>query len=254
MADVLDNTDMGGQEVAFQTTCWTQLHDAKTVDQERQRLIMGSLVQRYWKPIYCFLRYRGASDAVAKDQTQGFFADVVLQRELFLQADPQKGKFRTFLLTALKRYVLDKHRYQRAEKRYPGEALRTLHEMDLSCLSLKSMGSSPEACFNHAWVADLLEQVMIDVKRECFRMNKQVHWQIFEARLLRPIVRREKPTPLATICKQFGIANEGQASNMLITVKRRLRKALERNLRQCGEKGGPDRAEQVKELFALLQQ
>ena len=250
MSGSFENTRIGGVNEGFQTTCWTQMMDARTSNEARQRLIVEGLLRQYWKPVYCYLRRKGYHNDKAKDLTQGFFMDIVLQRDLFQQANPQKGKFRSFLLTALNRFVIDQHRHESA--RQPSTPMVGLDDLDLSRVSAKPRGDSPEACFNHAWIADLLEQVMLDVKRECQRTNIKQHWQVFEDRMLIPILKRSKPLSLPSICEKYGIDNERIASNMIVTVKRRLKKALERNMRKLGDTS-PEMNEQVDELLRFLE-
>lgn len=251
MSDYYANTGMGGADESFQTTCWTQLQDARTSDEERERLIVDDLLHRYWKPVYCYLRKKGHSNDAAKDMTQGFFVEIVLGRRLFQEADARKGRFRSFLLTALKRYLIDLHRHESAEKRsHPGTRVAWA-DIDLSRVPTVLPGESPEDCFNHAWIAELLERVMLEVKRECYRNRMKEHWLIFEARVLLPIIAEKKPTPLPELCREYRIESESRASNMMITVKRRLCKALERNMLKLGE-NDPTLDEQVQDLLNIL--
>ena len=94
---------MGGSGNQFPNTVslWSQFIRARTSDESRRRAIMGRLADAYWKPVYCYLRYKGYDNERAKDLTQGFFCDIVLERDIFQQADLDKGRFRTFLLTTL---------------------------------------------------------------------------------------------------------------------------------------------------------
>ena len=93
---------------------------ARTGDDVHRKEAVGAILERYWKPVYCYLRRKGHDNEAAKDITQGFFCDVVLSRNLVPQADPTKGRFRTFLLTALDRYVIDRHRKEAAQVRREG--------------------------------------------------------------------------------------------------------------------------------------
>jgi len=249
MSNYFEYTDIGEADGAFQTTCWTQIMDARTSDEERERLVVESLLSRYWKPVYCYLRYKGNANDQAKDLTQGFFVEIVLQRHLFQQADPEKGKFRSFLLTALGRFVIDQHRHDSARR--PSGPMVALDELDQSRVSAKPPGETPEECFNQVWIADLLEQVVRDVKKECYRTDIKLHWQVFEERILLPILKRSKPPSLPALCEKHHIKNERLASNMIITVKRRLKKALERHMQQMGD-GSPELSEQVEELLFFL--
>lgn len=245
-------TQLGGTQQAFKTTCWTQILSVKTSDEEREKLIINDLLERYWEPVYRFLRHQGHSVESAKDMTQGFFTEIVLQRELFQQADPQKGRFRSLLLTALKRYVTSLHRYETAGKRRPNGVFVPLEDLDPGSLPDPAYTGSAEDSFNHAWIGNLLEQVLADVEQECRRTHLGGHWQVFEARILNPLLTGKQAASLPQLCQHFDIKNESQASNMITTVKRRLQKALARNMEKMGE-SSPTLKEQVEALLGMLQ-
>src|SRR4030065_2580148 len=95
-----DQTSMGGDREAFLTTHWSFIEDVKQ-HRDKDRALIGLLLKRYWKPVYCYLRRKGYDNEQAKDLTQGFLHEVVLNRDLIDRADPSKGSFRTLLLHAL---------------------------------------------------------------------------------------------------------------------------------------------------------
>jgi len=96
-----NHTNIGGIRESFLTTHWSFIEAAGAGTEDRENAMIGLLLERYWKPVYCYLRRRGYNNEDAKDLTQGFFQEVVLGRELIPQADRSKGRFRTFLLTSL---------------------------------------------------------------------------------------------------------------------------------------------------------
>jgi RNA polymerase sigma-70 factor (ECF subfamily) len=241
-----DITTIGGGKCNFQTTLWTKIHDAGTSNEERQRLIINDLLDRYWKPVYCYLRRKGYDNDKAKDLTQGFFCEIVLGRSLFGQADKKKGKFRTLMLTALDRYIVDVHREETAGKRQPKSRLLTLEDYDLP----KMPEVSPEEGFYYAWVSDLVDKVLAQTKQECQNTGKQVYWEVFCARVLEPILNDTKPVPLPELCRKYGLESESKASNMQVTVKRRLRKVLEQQLKQMGQSDS-EMAEEISELIGI---
>lgn len=117
-----DRTSIGGGKSRFQTTRWSIIEAAKTDDQTRRQTIVGNLMATYWKPVYCYLKRRGYDNETAKDLTQGFFCEIVFGRELVHKAEREKGRFRTFLLTALERYVVSVLRHETSARRSPGAA------------------------------------------------------------------------------------------------------------------------------------
>ena len=108
-------TDIGGARESFQTTQWSAIYAAVTTDDNRRNLLIGVMLQRYWKPVYCYLRRKGFDNEGAKDLTQGFFSDILLNGTLLGRAKRSKGRFRTFLLTALDCYLSDEIRKHKAQ-------------------------------------------------------------------------------------------------------------------------------------------
>jgi DNA-directed RNA polymerase specialized sigma24 family protein len=160
MAKRDQKTTMGGPGGSFQSTQWSQLRRAKTSNEERRRVAVNNLLQRYWRPVYCYLRRKGYSNEHAKDLTQGFFCEVVLGRQLIQQADEARGRFRTFLLTALDRYVTSAYRKEAAAKRLPKKGLEQLECVDIPDSALAFASTSPETAFCYAWATALLDQVL----------------------------------------------------------------------------------------------
>lgn len=226
-----NKTSMGGGKSVFQTTRWSEILRAKTDDQALRRMIIGKLMTTYWKPVYCYLRHKGHTNETAKDLTQGFFHEIVLGRELIQQADKTKGRFRTFLLTALERYVVDVYRGDTRKKNRPKAGFVRLEFAELVNLPPAKVGVTPEQAFYYGWAADLLDQVLAEVKDEYCSTGRAKHWEVFRLKVLVPIFEDVKGPSLAEICRKYGIADESKASNMIITVKRRFRAVLKRHLR-----------------------
>ena len=89
-----DYTDVGGTGEAFLTTHWSIIEDVSSGDEDKNRALIGLLLNRYWKPVYCYLRRHRYDNEQAKDLTQGFFHEVVLGRGLIQKAEKYKGRFR----------------------------------------------------------------------------------------------------------------------------------------------------------------
>ena len=226
-----DYTDMGGTREAFLTTHWSIIEQAGSEDQDKSQALIGLLLSRYWKPVYCYLRRKGHDNEQAKDLTQGFFHEVVLGRNLVKKTDRSGGRFRSFLLVALNRYVIDVKREEGARKRIPNDRLIPLDEVEPPELPQILGQPAAEEAFNYAWVSVLLEQVLEDVKTECRKDGKSIHWNVFRDRVVQPIMNRNESPPLREICDKYGIENDAKASNMIVTVKRRFQAALRKHLR-----------------------
>ena len=109
-----DYTKMGGSGAVFLTTHWSLIEAAGSEETDPDRSLIGLLMEQYWRPVYCYLRRKGYDNEQAKDLTQGFFHEMVLGHRLVEKADAAKGRFRTYLLTALNRYVVNVHNAETA--------------------------------------------------------------------------------------------------------------------------------------------
>src|SRR4029453_11519573 len=111
----------------FTSTRWTMVLDAgqsQTPPDDALRAL-SELCRIYWRPIFLFLRRQGANPDDAQDLTQGFFAHLIESRA-YARADPDKGRFRSFLLGALKHFVAHRRAHDRTQKRGGGMILAPL--------------------------------------------------------------------------------------------------------------------------------
>jgi RNA polymerase sigma-70 factor (ECF subfamily) len=232
MARYREETTMGGAKNVLETTKWSEICEARTADAARRQAVVNNLIKRYWKPVYCYLRRKGYSNDSAKDLTQGFFHEVVLGRDLIQRADAAKGRFRTLLLTSLDRYVSDVCRKKATKKRAPKRGIVSLGVPELPSLPPAHAEMRPDELFQYAWAADLLDRVLGEVKSECYSAGQGTHWEVFNSKVLVPIIDGSKPPSLAEVCAACGLDTQGKASNMIVTVKRRFGRVLQRHLRR----------------------
>lgn len=251
-----DYTDMGGIGEAFLTTHWSLIDEVGSSDEEKNQALSSLLLNRYWKPVYCYLRRKGYDNEQAKDLTQGFFHEVVLEQHLIEKADAAKGRFRSLLLIALDRYVGDVRARERAQKRIPKGQLIPLDAVVPPEVPQSITRSSPERTFNYAWVSSLLENVIKEVEQESREDGKDIHWDVFYDRVLQPIMDRSNPPGLKEIVAKYGIKDESKASNMIVTIKRRLLSALKQRLRDSvtSDEYVNSELEQIKQFFPKIAQ
>ena len=224
------STEIGGSQRAFQTTRWTEIMDLKDAGQEQRRQAMGRLLLNYWKPVYSYLRRRGYDSERAKDLTQGFFTAIVLEKQLVDKADRQRGRFRNFLLKALNHYVYNVTDYENAHKRSPKLGCVSLDHVDPSSVPDPSGYGTPEDAYNYTWAAEFLRKVCDDVREACYDNDLSRHWAVFNGRVLEPILSRQDPPSLPTLCAELGITDEKQAANMIGVVKKRFKATMRRHL------------------------
>jgi hypothetical protein len=245
-----DQTSIGGVGEAFLTTHWSLIEKAQS-SEEGSRELIGLLLKKYWKPVYCYLRRKGYDNEQAKDLTQGFFHEVVLGRGLIKKADQSKGRFRPYLLLALNRYLINIREEETAQKRIPKDRLIPLDSIDLPDLPPSVIQSAPEEAFNYAWVSALLEQVLAEVQTKCRERDLMLHWQVFRDRLVRPILNRSDPLSMKEICDKYGIEDTIKASNMITTVKRLFQTILKQHVRNSvmSDEDTADELAQIKRFF-----
>ena len=98
---------------AFPATQWSKLAAARGELSSERRAALNFLIERYLKPVFCYVRRCGRPEEEAKDLVQEFFT-VGLQNELFAKADPARGRFRNFLLKSLNHFMANAHRAEHA--------------------------------------------------------------------------------------------------------------------------------------------
>ena len=224
-----EQTDMGGVRESFLTTHWSLIEGIKK-HQDKDQALIGLLLERYWKPVYCYLRRKGYPNEEAKDLTQGFFHEIVLSRCMIERTDPSKGRFRWFLLHSLGQFLIDQRRKGSARTRIPNDKLVPFDMSDPPVLPQTILERSAEDCFAYTWKSELVDRTLSEVQAECQEQGLQTHWQIFRDKVLLPTLENRPSQPMKAIGARYGVASESRAFNMLLTVKRRFRAALRRNL------------------------
>ena len=119
------------------------------------------LCENYWFPLYAFVRRAGYSAEDAQDLTQEFFARLLAQRFL-TKVDRRKGKFRSFLLAALKHFLADQWDRARAQKRGGSRTVISFDSLDAETRYRLEPASdlTPEKMFEKQWALSLLEHVL----------------------------------------------------------------------------------------------
>ncbi len=224
-------TELGGGNEAFLTTHWSLIEGIRS-SEDRDRALIGLLLEKYWKPVYCYLRRKGYRNEDAKDLTQSFFHEIVLNKNLIERADQAKGRFRCFLLHALNQYLLNERDKQHAQKRMPRGGFVSLDALGAIAEALAIPQLPPDDSYNYAWLSALLDEVITEVRTSCVQESLEIHWKLFHERIVRPILEDVEPRSFAELCRRYGVANEKQASNMVITVKRRFQSVLKNHIRR----------------------
>ncbi|MFC1795157.1 RNA polymerase sigma factor [Planctomycetota bacterium] len=158
----------------FATTHWSVVLAARSPESTRYHEALEMLCRTYWFPLYAFLRRRGYDKHQAEDYIQGFFANLLEKRGLRL-VDPKCGKFRSFMLVALKHFLADQRGRELAQKRGGGwKALSLDFENAESQYALElAHNLTPEKLFEKFWAMTVLERTMAQLKAESASAGKQ---------------------------------------------------------------------------------
>src|SRR5688572_20174128 len=162
-----DNLLSGEHAGQFVTTHWSQVLAARDVSSPYAAAALAQLCQNYWYPLYALVRRQNFSVHEAQDLTQEFFARL-LDGHLIAAASQEKGRFRSFLLVALKRFLINEWHRDRAQKRGGGAPLISLDlELAESRYNLEPIDKlTPDLIYERRWAVTLLDQVLDSLRRE----------------------------------------------------------------------------------------
>ena len=168
----------------FPTTRWTLVVAAGDPHRKEARSALVSLCEGYWYPLYSYLRRRGYPADQAQDLTQDFFMRVLEGRYLD-RADPEKGRFRSFLLTSLKFFVADQEDRHRAQKRGGGAVLSLEFSSGEDRYQREpAHGETPERIFERRWALAVLDRVVERLKSEFVQHGRLEHFERLKVFLL----------------------------------------------------------------------
>ena len=155
----------------FATTHWSVVLTAQRSDSTHAQAALSKLCQTYWYPLYAFVRRQGHRPHDAQDLTQEFFARL-LAKNYLADVGREKGKFRSFLLTALKHFLANEWDRARAVKRGGGQVFLSLDEIESRYRLEPADSVTAERIYERRWALTLLEQVMKRLRAEHAQAGK----------------------------------------------------------------------------------
>ena len=163
---------------------------------------LTALCQTYWHPLYCCVRRHGHPPAAAQDLTQAFFAKLLEKNQIAL-ADPERGRFRTFLLRSLENFLHNEHERTAAQKRGGGREVISwdVETAEENYAAQPSGELSPEQIFERRWASTLLSTTLARLRQE-FSSGSRV--ELFD--LLEPhLWGDDTSTPYALIASNLAM-------------------------------------------------
>lgn len=213
---------------AFHTTQWTRVLAARG-DSPESQAALGDLCGAYYGAVLAFIRRSGRDEEAARELTQEFFARVLAGRA-FTGADPERGRFRSFLLGAVKHFLADAHDRAHAAKRGSGTAPLPLGvETDTSPgLELPdATAPDPEREFDRKWALTVLDRALAALAREQAEAGRATHFAT-----LKPWLTGDTGTGSQADAARALDLNEGAVKVAIHRLRRRFRELVKAELAQ----------------------
>jgi DNA-directed RNA polymerase specialized sigma24 family protein len=165
--ECVPNIMLGASRSKFQTTSWSLVLAAAVDPTTDSRRALETLCQIYWSPVYAFIRRNGHSLEQAQDLTQGFFT-LLLEKNYLRDADRERGRFRSFLLTSVKHFLANEWDKANALKRGGGRIMLSIDTAETEAWYAPAAveHTTPEDIFERRWALSLLEQVMARLRAD----------------------------------------------------------------------------------------
>jgi RNA polymerase sigma-70 factor (ECF subfamily) len=208
---------------------------------------LATLCQTYWYPLYAYARRRFPSAHDAQDLTQAFFAEL-LEKDYLQAANPQRGKFRSFLLTAFKHFLSKERERAHAQKRGGGRTVLSLDfELGESRYHLEPVdNATPERLFERDWALGVLQQTLARLRQELASAGKEKLFECLKGALAGESVHGS----YAQMAEQLGLS----AQSIKVAVhrlRRRYQELLRSEIAQTVT--SPEEVDQeLRDLFAAV--
>jgi len=231
----------------FPSTRWSLVLVAGDPDAPLARESLAALCEAYWYPLYAYIRRRGHRPAQAQDLTQDFFARA-LEKGLLGEADPSRGRFRSFLRTVCAHFLANRHDWDQARKRGGGRTFLPIDSVDAEGRYARELanGLTPDRIFDRTWALTLLGRVLDQLGREYEEAGKAV---TFEA--LRGVLAGDPDvSSYAAVAARLG-TSEGAARVAAHRLRRRYGELLRQEI--AATLSDPaDIDDEIRDLFAAL--
>lgn len=232
---------------AFPVTHWSIVRAAGQGDSRQSARALEELCRTYWFPLYAYVRRRGYSAHDAQDMTQGFFA-AFLARDPFVDLEPERGKFRAFLLACLKHYISNARDHARALKRGGGQAPVSWDTVEAEERFVRTPCEdlTPDRVYERQWALALLDHVLTRLEAEMRAKDKM---QLFDC-LKGCLTIDRSSLPYADVARQLDMT-EGAVKVAVHRLRGRYRELLREEIAHTVD--SPELVnDELQALFAAL--
>ena len=239
---------------AFPITRWSVVAALKGDAPAALQEALNYIAQRYWKPVYLFVRQRGYEEEHAKDLVQEFFMRA-LSNDLFAKADPGKdgkGRFRNFLLGSLKNFLANAHRDAHAQKRHPSQGFVAINEMETESgpVVVPKDTKTPDEAFHRNWLHELVLKVLRALEMECEISGKQAHFELFRQRLIAPMLEGSEVPSLQQLAERFEL-NVKAVDGRVVRLRRDYQRLMREEIRRYAT-SDQDVAAEIQDLWRFM--
>lgn len=224
----MDSTEQPPDRSHFVATRWTLVLRARGESPEARRAL-GELYEAYWQPVFRFLRREGRDDDTARELTQEFFARL-LARDGLATVVPGRGKFRSFLLGAVKHFLGDLRAHERRLKRGGGQATVPIGTGTDTASELPVADPSAgvaDAVFDHEWALALVTRSVGALAAEAAADGRQLQFEALKPWLLGEIGGLSQ----AELAQQLGMS-EGAVKVAIHRLRKRFRELVRAEIAQ----------------------
>jgi len=208
----------------FPATRWSLVVAAGDPHRKEARSALVSLCESYWYPLYAYLRRRGYSSDQAQDLTQEFFVRVIEGRYLD-RAEPEKGRFRAFLLTSLKFFVADEDDRRRARKRGGGMVVPLEFSSGEERYQREpAHDETPERIYERRWALSVLDRVVEKLRNEFVQHGRPDHFERLKVFLL-----GQSDTPYGALAQELN-TSEGALKVAIHRLRKRYRELFRQEI------------------------
>lgn len=231
----------------FATTRWSIVLRAGGANRTESGEALARLCQTYWFPLYAQVRRQGYGAHDAQDLTQAFFARL-LENDLLARADPARGRFRSFVLVALKNFLADEWEKTRTQKRGGGHVTISF---DTAAAEERFHAepvdpASPDKAFDRQWAVVLLGEVLQRLEAEYATAGRARQFALLKATL----TGARDSQPYAQLAADLG-TSEGAVKVAVHRLRKRYRELLEAEIAQTVA-SPEEAAAELRDLFRAL--
>lgn len=235
----------------FNTTHWSIIASSRDSDSGIRTTSLGELYQAYWYPLFAYLRRKGHSPEAAADYVQGFFVELI-DKDFLESVAPEKGRFRWFMMSAVKRFVSKQTEKQNAQIRGGGNAIFSLNIDDAEQRYSREPadGWTPEKLFDRRWALEVLSQALARLRQSHEAAGKLELYNSLQSTLAGEALTNERSQQIGEQLGMSAVAVKVAAHRLKDKYRKTLTEIVSQTLTEPNDAASVD--EELASLFQAL--